>query len=117
MDKKNEFQMDVIDHPLVFNWMQETIKRDPESFVLLVGPNSKEFFKLFGQPTWKDNGEKGWKYGWKVSENNLNWIILTGDHGTIFRIQTQVHSQVYLQDPKIGVGLISFLSDLLQKIS
>lgn len=109
--------MDVIDHPAVGMWMKETALRDPEGFLLLVGPNVREFSSLFGQPEWTNDGQKGWTHGWKVYESNLTWNILTGPQGTLFRIKTTTPSSTYATDPKVGIGIISYLNSLLRSLS
>lgn len=116
-NSKQDYHMDVIDHPSVNVWMKETAKRDPEGFILLVGPNVENFLKLYGEPEWQNNGNKGWTHGWKIYESNLVWNILTGPTGTIFRIRTTTPSQTYLNDPKVGVGIISYLTFLLKTLS
>lgn len=114
---KSEFQMDVIDHPSVSLWMKETAQRDPQGFLLLIGNNVEQFERLFGLATWKNNGNKGWTHGWKVYESNLTWNILTGPSGTIFRVKTTTPSDSYLNDPKVGVGIVTYLNTLLRTLA
>lgn len=114
---KNDYHMDVIDHPAVGMWMKETALRDTEGFLLLIGPNVSQFETLFGVPDWRNNGEKGWTHGWKIYESNLTWNILTGPSGTLFRIKTTTEASTYLNDPKVGIGIISYLKTLLRTLA
>lgn len=111
---RDEYQIDVIDHPSVGMWMRETAKKDPQGFLRLTGDNTKDFLKFFGKPKWKNDGKKGWTHGWSVHENNLRWLILTGEQGTIFRLRVPVVGDAYLNDPRVGVGIIQYLSSLLK---
>lgn len=114
---RNEYQIDIIDHPSVGLWMRETSRKDPEGFLRLVGDNTKDFSRLFGKPKWKTDGKKGWTHGWSVHENNLRWLILSGPQGTIFRLRVPVSGDTYLNDPRVGVGIIQYLSSLLKKLA
>lgn len=119
--ERHDHMLDVIDHPAVARWMKETAQRDPEGFLLLVGPNAEEFTRLFGPAEWTHSGEKaqskGWTHGWKLHENNLQWQVLTGPNGTFFRLRTPTSSDAYLHDPKVGVGIVSYLSALLRTLA
>lgn len=114
---KQEQQFDVIDHPAVALWMKDVMRKDPEGFLKLMGNNVDFFTRYFGKPTWRDPGEKGWTHGWSAYENSLQWLILTGKCGTIFRVRLPTSSEAYLADPKVGVGLVGFLSSLYKNIN
>lgn len=110
-------QIDVADHPNVMLWMKDVAKKDPEGFLRLIGDNSQDFKKLWGKPTWTNDGSKGWTKGWQVYENNLHWIVLTGPSGSIFRLKVSTRPEDYLNDPKVGVGVIQYLNHLLKAIA
>ncbi len=114
---KPEYQIDVIDHPSVGMWMKDIAKKDVQGFIKLVGPNEKEFTKLYGKANWTNDGSKGWTHGWTIYENSMHWLILTGPKGTYFRLRVPTPGESYLNDPRVGVGIIQYLNTLLKKIS
>jgi len=115
---EKDHYIDVIDHPSVWLWMKETSKKDPEGFLVLTGPNSRRFQKIFGKYDWHtSDNSKDWEYGWSVYENSMHWLILTGPSGTFFRIKTPVTGENYLADPRVGVGIIQYLQVLMRKIN
>lgn len=114
---KKEYQIDVIDHHFVSDWMRELAQKDIDGFYRLIGNNVKIFKEIFGKPDWVADGKKGWTHGWSVYENNMNWIIFTGNKGTYFRIKTPVAGKSWLEDPRVGIGITNFLEKLLEKIT
>lgn len=114
---KSEYQIDVADHPAAGLWLRETAKRDPDGFIRLIGPNVEAFSRLFGKPDWTDDGKKGWTHGWSLYENSMNWLVLTGPNGTYFRLRVPVPGEAWLSDPKVGAGIIQYLSQLLRRLS
>ena len=114
---KTEYQIDVIDHPSVMLWMKDIAVKDPEGFVSLTRDNTEQMRKLFGKEVWTNDGSKGWSSGWAVYENNLQWSILTGRGGTIFRLRSHIPVSEYLNDPRVGVGVVQYLGYLLKKLS
>ena len=114
---KPEYQIDVIDHPNVNLWMKEVARKDTEGFLRLVGPNMKRLQKILGPPQWRNNGEKGWTHAWSVYDNSLHWLILTGPQGTQFRLRLPVPGETYLADPRVGVGIIQYLQNLLKTLA
>lgn len=114
---QREHQIDVIDHPHVAMWMKDTAKKDPEGFLRLVGNNVKDLQKIYGTADWTNDGKKGWTHGWSIYENGMQWVVLTGMNGTLFRIRLPVAGESYLSDTKIGVGIIQYLSTLLKLLA
>lgn len=114
---KQDYQIDIIDHPSVMIWMKDTAIKDPEGFVCLTKDNTKEMRRIFGKESWKNDGSKGWTSGWALYENNLQWTILTGPYGTIYRLKSNVPPQDYLSDPRVGVGVVQYLGYLLKRLS
>lgn len=114
---KNEYQIDVADHTTAGLWLRETAKRDPDAFMRMIGPNVKEFTKMFGKPDWENDGSKGWTHGWSLYENSMNWLVLTGSRGTYFRLRVPIPAEAWLADPKVGAGIVQFLSQLLKRLS
>ena len=114
---KREYQIDVADHPNVMLWLKDLARKDPEGFLRLVGDNTVFFERLFGKPTWRNNGEKGWTHGWALYESNMHWLVLTGPQGTIFRLRLATTGDDYLKDPRVGTGVARYLTTLLQQLS
>lgn len=114
---KSEYQIDVADHHTAGVWLRETAKRDPDGFMRLIGPNTREFTRMFGKPDWNNDGSKGWTHGWSLYENSMNWLILTGERGTYFRLRVPVPAETWLADPKVGAGIVQFLTQLLNRLS
>jgi hypothetical protein len=114
---KSEYQIDVADHPAAGLWLRETAKRDPDGFMRLIGPNEQALARIFGKPEWSNDGSKGWTHGWSLYENNMNWLILTGDRGTYFRLRVPVPGDAWLADAKVGAGIVQYLGQLLRRLS
>lgn len=100
--------IDVIDNPIVQGWMQNTYRFNPTGLARLVGDNSNRLGLIFG----KANGEERGMNYWFVQRNGLNFIILTGKGGTIFRLRI-MNRKVFFEDYKIANGVNNFLEDLL----
>lgn len=114
---RTEYHIDVADHPNVMLWMKDAAKRDPQGFLRLVGDNTDIFRQWWGKEAWTNDGSKGWSYGWALYENNLHWMVLTGEQGTIFRLRVATKPEEYLSDPRVGVGVIQHLTHLLRTLS
>lgn len=72
---------------------------------------------MFGKPDWENDGSKGWTHGWSLYENSMNWLVLTGSRGTYFRLRVPIPAEAWLADPKVGAGIVQFLSQLLKRLS
>ena len=114
---KTEYQIDVADHPTVSLWLRDTAKRDPDGFLRLICPNTETFKKMFGKPDWVNDGSKGWTHGWALYENSMHWLVLTGPRGTYFRLRVPLPGEAWINDPKVGTGIVQYLSFLLQKLA
>lgn len=114
---KSEYQVEVADHPNVMIWMKQVAKKDPEGFLRLVGDNTQIFRKMWGKENFKDEGGKGWTSGWSIYENSLHWLVLTGEQGTLFRLRISMDGESYLKDPRVGVGVIQYLTWLMKTIA
>ena len=114
---RDEYQIDVADHPAVALWLRDVARRDPEGFIRLVGPNVDDFHRLFGKPDWNNDGEKGWTHGWSLYENSMHWLVLTGPRGTYFRLRVPVPGDIWLADPKVGAGINHYLDQLLRRLN
>lgn len=107
--RKEDQIIDCSDHPVVGLWIQKLMERDLESYSLLVRNNTELFKRFLGEPWWK--GEQGdeWEFGWQLSSSGFNWIILTGNQGTIYRIRVPLGGYEYLTDPRVGAAMVNFL--------
>lgn len=112
-----EHHVEVADHPQVMLWMKDMAKRDPQGFLRLAQDNTKIFRQWWGKETWTNDGSKGWTSGWALYENNLNWLVLTGVHGTIFRLRVSTRAEEYLSDPRVGVGVTQYLAQLMKALA
>lgn len=117
MSTPTDKQIDIGDHPVAYRWLKETAKSDPEGFLRLVGPNRRRLTKLYGSPHWTAEAGKGWSDAWELQRNGLNWMILTGPDDTIYRLRVPSDGEDYLADPRVGVGIVSTLSDLLDHLT
>lgn len=108
--------VDIADHPIVWRWMKETARRDPDGFARLVGPNEVRLHRLFGKPTWTADGQEGWTRGWAIHGNGLPWMVITGEGGTIFRVQTAISTEEFFADRRIGTGITAYLGELMQTL-
>lgn len=107
--------VDVINHPVVGRWMTETAKQDV-GFCRLVEPNNQRFYKKFGKSTWKHTGNEGWSEGWAVSDNGLNWMLLTGEEGTKFKVVLSISEEEFKSNVKMGLGITAYLQTLMQDL-
>lgn len=114
---RNEYQVDVADHPNVMLWMKDIAKKDPEGFLRLIGDNTRTFKKMWGKETWRNDGQKGWTHGWALYQNNMHWLVLTGPFGTIFRLRVSTKGDEYLNDAKVGTGIVRYLNSLLPQVA
>lgn len=108
---RGEYVFDVIEHAQVALWMSEQARTDPEGFVRLVEPNAKDLARLYGPGQRAPKGA-GWTHAWSVYANGLHWIIRTGPDGTVFLVRTPTPIDAYLKDPRVGVGIVRFLTEL-----
>lgn len=116
-NKSSDQQVDIGDHPVAWRWMIETARKDPEGFLRLTGPNISRFKEMYGDPQWTNGEKKEWKEGWGVHMHGLEWIILAGEHQTIYRIRVPVDGENYLADHRVGVGITSALGDILLQLT
>lgn len=109
---------DVADHPVIWRWMLETSKRDPQSFRILIQDNTLFFKKLLGKPNWyqKQNNLE-WTHRWLCAGQGLTWLIQTGPRGTVFRIKSHSQLDKFKQESNIGLGGISYLKEILTAIT
>lgn len=105
--------IDISEHPNCWYWMKETSRQDTDGFSRLIGDNSSRFHRLFGKPNWKSNIKEGWTEGWAISEAGLNWAILTGSKGTIFKINLSISEEEFKTNNKIGLGITNYLQKLI----
>lgn len=121
--KTNYF--DVIEHPLIWQWIQETAKRDPDSFGVLVDNNYRQFRLIFGKPQWqstvkvpeKSGKRRGRVYRWYCLGEGMQWLVETGTEGTILRIKSDDTLAKFKQNPLIGLGGVAYLKRLLNIIT
>lgn len=113
----NEQQIEIGDHMLAWRWMKEKARNDPEGFLRLIGPNKKRFTNLWGKAHWTSDGTKGWTHAWEIKQNSLSWMILTGPHSTYYRLRVPTDGEDFLKDPRVGVGVIATLSELLEYLT
>ncbi len=107
--RKDDQIIDCSDHPVVGLWMQKLMGRDLETYYLLVRNNSELFKRFLGKPWWEGECDDGWSFGWQISSSGFNWIILTGEQGTIYRIKVPLDGYEYLTDPRVGASMVNFL--------
>ena len=112
----SERVIDVADHPMAWRWMKELAKRDPYSFARLVENNTQRFQTYFGPPTWVTPDGHSKMYGWAKRVNGLQWIIVSGDQGTQFRVQTPALREEFIHDKRIGLGLTQALQEWLDML-
>lgn len=107
--------IDVLDHPRVFNWLDDIAKLDPNMFYTLVKDNSYYFKKIFGKP--EKNNHKEWKDCWFYIYKGMYLKILSGKGGTVVLCKTITTEEDFKKDSMLGVVIISFLEELLKKLS
>lgn len=107
---------DISDHPVIWRWMMETARRDPESFGMLVQDNTRFFKGFLGKANWRQKGGE-WTHRWVIPAEGLYWLIQTGPAGTVFRLRSNTVLERFRTDPAIGVGAIAHLKELLSRIS
>lgn len=119
---QNGILVDVIIHPMVMRWLSQTAHQDTDGFCRLVESNNKRFHRMFGKPTWNADGKDGWTEGWAVSENGLNWMVLSSPKNaqnpgiTKFKVVLSISEDEFKNNAKMGLGITGYLQDLMQKL-
>lgn len=108
--------LDIADHKTAWHWLDKTARADPEGFVRLTGDNTKRLKVLFGDSQWKATEGKDWTDGWLIAKFGLNFFITTGKHSTKYYIRVPTDGEDYLADPRVGVGIVEFLTEMLRQL-
>lgn len=108
---------DISDHPIIWRWMLETARRDPQNYGLLIRDNTLFFRRLLGKPQWHQKKGKEWTHRWVCNGQGLIWLIQTGEAGTVFRIKSHTSLERFKSESIIAVGAIAHLKELLGRIT
>jgi hypothetical protein len=114
--RKPDTQLDVADHPLIWRWLKETSRSDPEGFLRLSRGNVQALTRLLGKAGWRIADHPDWTHGWTVVEEGLTWAVLSGPHSTCYRLRVPGEAEAYRQDPRVAVGGVAFLQRLLTRL-
>lgn len=106
-----DVQIEVADHPLAWRWLRDRAAHDAEGFARFAGDNRRRLERIYGKPTWTNDGSKGWTSAWAVQKNSLNWVIYTGPGSTMFRVRSPGDPQTFLDDSRVGPGLVNALKE------
>lgn len=113
--------IDVIEHPRVANWFNELATKKPDLFFEIVKDNSFYFKRHWGKPKTKFKNTNALKEGfdksWTLNYKGLNLVIYTGSTGSCFLCHTITTEDDFKKDNVIGITLISFLEEVLMKLT
>lgn len=107
--------IDVIDHPRVWNWLNDLAKREPFLFYALVRDNSIYLERFLGKPEKQTTSE--WDKCWFYTYKGLQFKILSNENGTVFLCKTITTEEDFKNDFKLGIAVINFLEEILMKVS
>lgn len=107
--------IDVIDHPRVWKWFDDLAKRDENLFYALVRDNSVYLQRFLGKAEKHTHPE--WDTCWFYTYKGLQFKILSNHNGTVFLCKTITTEEDFKNDFKIGIAIINFIEELLQKIA
>lgn len=111
--------IDIFNHPSVNLWMEHLNSTSFKQFVrLFCDNNGDRFLKLVGDPLpfIPKNINNNWGKCWKVNKEHLNWLICSGNEGTIFLVETSLTPEEFKAEAKIGIAIIKFLDFLKDKL-
>ncbi len=111
--------VDVADHRQAWHWMNRTALEDAEGYIRLTGPNTQRLRALLGEPDWKHDAKDSattWSEAWAVADFGLNFVVTASSESTIYYIRVPTDGDEYLADPRVGVGAVEFLKDMLKKL-
>ena len=106
--------IDVIDHPRVWGWFNDLAKRAPDLFYALSRNNEVYLKRFLGKPEKHTHPE--WDTCWFYTYKGLQFKILSNDNGTVILCKTITTEEDFKSDFKLGIAIINFIEDLLQKI-
>lgn len=114
--KFSDQHLDIADHKTAWHWMTKTARFDAEGFVRLTGENVTRLHVLFGEPQWKSKGDQEWTHGWLLAMFGLNFVVTSGPTSTMYYVRVPTDGEDYLSDPRVGVGIVEFLSYMLKQL-
>lgn len=114
--KFSDQHLDIADHKTAWHWMNKTARSDAEGFIQLTGGNVNRLRALFGEPQLKPKEDREWTHGWVLAMFGLNFVVTSGPNSTMYYVRVPTDGEDYLTDPRVGVGIVEFLSFMLKQL-
>lgn len=105
----NEF--DIIEHPMVFLWLNEFSKSDPLGFTYLTQGNGKWFSDKWGKPLGKTNR---FDY-WKKDHLGITLYVYADENSSFYKVQYLGEKDMFVHDTKMGSYLTGFLAKITKE--
>lgn len=107
----NEF--DLIEHPMVQNWLKELAKTEALALIGLVEGNAQRFRRLFSEPSGKTQRFEYWKRDYL----GITIFLYTDNRSTYYKIQYLGEKDLFCKDKKMGSYMASFLGKLAKELA